>query len=374
MSQTKKTDVAIVGGGPAGLAVAIHAARRGLSTVVFERQSLPMDKACGEGLLPAGLREFEALGAREYLTPEDCAPIVGIRYLQEDGTAVEGRLQPLGGLGIRRLALSRALEKAARKNEVEIRERTQVTQVERTSERALLTTASGDQVEARLLVAADGLASPLRRAQGLEEGPEHPPTDSRRYGLRQHFRIRPWTEFVEVHFARGVEAYITPAGSERVGVAFLWDDGGLDGRISFQNLLERFPVLRERLAGAPEDSKARGAGPLLRSVRSRALDRFVLMGDAAGYVDAITGEGLTLAFRSAAELGKLLPDVLAQGATRESLVAYERAIQPFYRRYVLFTQALLAVSRRPWLRTQFIRQMARAPALFEKTVNLVIES
>ncbi len=367
------TDVAVVGGGPAGLAVAIHAARRGLSTVLFERQSLPMDKACGEGLMPAGLRELEALGAREYLSPEDCAPIVGIRYLQEDGTAVEGRLPPPGGLGIRRLALSHALEKVARKNEVELRERSQVTQVERTPERVLLTTAAGEQLEAHLLVAADGLASPLRRAQGLEQGPEHPPSGSRRYGLRQHFRIRPWTEFVEVHFARGVEAYITPAGSERVGVAFLWDDGGMEGRVSFQNLLARFPVLRSRLEGAPEDSKPRGSGPLLRSVRSRVLDRFVLVGDAAGYVDAITGEGLTLAFRSAAALGTLLPDVLARGATRESLVAYERAIQPFYRRYVFFTQTLLAVARRPWLRTRLIRQLAHAPALFEKTVNLVIE-
>jgi len=235
----KKVDVAIVGGGPAGLAVAIQATCRGLSTVLFERQSLPMDKACGEGLLPAGLRELEALGAREYLTPADCAPIVGIRYLQEDGTSVEGRLPAPGGLGIRRLALMQALESVARKTGVELRERSQVTQVERTSEHVRLTTAAGEQVEARLLVAADGLASPLRRSQGLEEGPEHPPTDSRRYGLRQHFRIRPWTEFVEVHFARGVEAYITPAGSERVGVAFLWDAGGLDGRVSFRSLLAR---------------------------------------------------------------------------------------------------------------------------------------
>jgi menaquinone-9 beta-reductase len=367
----RKLEVAIVGGGPAGLAVAIHAARHGLSTMVFERQTWPVDKACGEGLLTAGLKELEALGARRHLTPEDCSPIVGIRYLQEDGTQVEAHLPTPGGLGIRRLGLIRALELTAREAGVELRQQCNVRSVVRHPDEVLLTLASGEELSAGFLVAADGLASPLRRAQGLE-GPEEP-AENRRFGLRQHFRVTPWTDFVEVHFARGVEAYITPAGRERVGVAFLWGGSQLDGKISFQHLLQRFPRLEQRLAGAATDSRARGAGPLLRNVKNRTLDRFVLVGDAAGYVDAITGEGLTLALRSAAALGRILPDALARGAGRETLLPYERAVHAYFRRYAFFTHLLLTLSRYPRARHHVIRGMARLPITFKKMLHWVVE-
>jgi flavin-dependent dehydrogenase len=354
-------DVAIVGGGPAGLALAIETARRGLQTLVLERHTLPQDKACGEGLMPAGLRVLEGLGVRALLSPADCAVIEGIRYLQEDGTRVEGRLPHGGGLGIRRVALSEALARRAREEGATLLERCAVSGLSRDGEGVTLATARGE-ARAKVVIAADGLHSPLRAAMGLDV--PGPARGQRRYGLRRHFRLRPWTDFVEVHYADGVEAYVTPAGAQRVGIAFLWDDGRLDGRIGFEPLLARFPTLAERLRGAPFDSETRGAGPLEHGVRARTLDRFALLGDAAGYVDAITGEGLSLAFVAARELGRLLPEALSHGATVASLRPYERLCAREFRRYEWLTRAVLGVARRPRLRRHALRLLARSPGLF----------
>ncbi len=363
----KPYDVAIVGGGPAGLAVAITTARRGLSTVVLERSTVPADKACGEGLMPSGLEVLERLGARALLERNECSPFVGIRYVQEDGSTAEGLLPAPGGLGVRRVALSSALSARARQVGVELRERMTVVSHRRTGSGVELETAGGP-VAARFLVAADGLGSPLRRAEGLEVAVNGP----RRFGLRRHFKVKPWTPYVEVHFAQGVEAYVTPAGAGRVGLAFLWEDGGLE-HVSFETLLARFPTLTERLGAVEPDSKARGAGPLERVARARVADRFALVGDAAGYVDAVTGEGLSLAFTCAEALGQLIPEALVKGATRETLLPYERVFQATFRKYAWMARALLVLARRPRLRRPVVRWLGRQPWLFERILAFVVK-
>jgi len=194
----------------------------------------------------------------------------------------------------------------------------------------------------------------------------------RRFGLRRHFRLAPWAPYVEIHFAPGVEAYVTPTGARRVGVAFLWEDGAVEGRVSFEALMARFPRLAERLAGAAPDSQARGAGPLARVSRTRIADRFALVGDAAGYVDAITGEGMSLAFVCAESLGNLLPDALARGASRASLMPYEDCFQRVFRKYSWSTGALLMLARRPWLRRPVVRLLGKTPRLFEHILHAVV--
>ncbi|MCY1000663.1 FAD-dependent oxidoreductase [Myxococcus sp. MISCRS1] len=360
-------DVAVVGGGPAGLAVAIHAATRGLNTVVLERASFPADKACGEGLMPAGLAALERLGALTHLDRSQSAPFVGIRYVQEDGSTAEGLLPAPGGLGVRRVALAEALVTRAREAGAELRERTHVVSHRRVGDGVTLELVDGE-VQARMLVAADGLASPLRRAEGLELDAEGP----RRFGLRRHFQLEPWTPYVEVHFANGVEAYVTPAGARRVGLAFLWEDGGVEGRVGFETLLSRFPKLEARLSAATPDSQVRGAGPLARVARVRVADRFALVGDAAGYVDALTGEGLSLAFSCAESLGALLPDALARGATRDVLQPYEARFQQVFRKYAWATRSLLMLARRPWLRRPIVRMLGHSPWLFERILHSVV--
>jgi flavin-dependent dehydrogenase len=190
--------------------------------------------------------------------------------------------------------------------------------------------------------------------------------------LRQHFRLAPWSEFVEVHLGEGMEAFVTPAGDERVGVAFLWEREAVPGPASFESFLLRFPALAARLERAPVESKPRGAGPLAQRARSRIADRFVLAGDAAGYVDAITGEGLSLAFAGAQALGAVLPRAIARGATRDTLLPYDRAVRREYRRYALACRTVLAVARRPRARREVLRFLARRPRLFDRLIALAL--
>ena len=360
-------DVVVAGAGPAGLATATFAARAGLRAIVCERSAGPPDKACGEGLMPAGLRVLAALGARELLGPEDCSPIEGIRYVEEDGATVTGKLPAGGGLGIRRTALAAALARTAAGSGVEIRWETTVTGFTR-GEGAIRLQTSRGVVEGRILIAADGLHSLLRMSAGLD-GPAEP---RERFGIRQHFRLSPWSRLVEVHLSPGVEAFVTPAGASRVGVAFLWEKAAMGGPASFEVLLRRFPALAERLSGAPPDSDVRGAGPLAHAVRRRISDRLVLVGDAAGYVDAITGEGVSMALVSAEKLGSLLPAALARGATRAALEPYERVSSREFRRYALACRSVLALARRPRLRRQLLGLLRRRPGLFDRVLALAM--
>lgn len=357
-------DVVIAGGGPAGLAVAIEASRRGLKTVVLDRRSLPVDKACGEGLMPPAVGALKDLGALQLLAREDATPFVGVRFIESNGRHAEARFRGAHGLGVRRIALAQALKLRALESGAEIHEACAVRGFTYDRTGLDVNTEHG-MLRAKMLVAADGLHSKLRDAAGLALDSRGP----RRFGMRQHFRIRPWSEFVEVYLGGDAEAYVTPAGPDRVGVAFLWEDGRPKCDLSMRGFLAKFPALEARIDGADSDSDVRGAGPLARAARARVADRFALVGDAAGYVDAITGEGLSLALVGGQSLGRMLPDALARGATRESLREYERESIRQYRRYAFVTRSMLAMARRSRMRELAVGLLARHPRAFDALLN-----
>src|SRR5262249_42009145 len=120
----------------------------------------------------------------------------------------------------------------------------------------------------------------------------------RRFGVRRHFSISPWSDCVEVHWGPSCEAYVTPVSGDKVGIAMLWSGR----KAGFDALLESFPALKERVRGAPVASHDRGTGPLHQSVRAVPQGRLALVGDAAGYLDAITGEGLAVTLHESAAL------------------------------------------------------------------------
>lgn len=370
MASALDCDVLVAGGGPAGLAVAIAARMNGLSAIVIERQPSPPDKACGECLMPPAVSALNRLGVLDLIDPAHRAAIDGIRFKQEGAASAEARLPSPGGLGVRRTELTAAMMHRARRLGAEIHQRSSVRGYHIQQDQVLAETDMGP-VRARFLAAADGLHSNLRSMAGLQATSSGP----RRFGIRQHFQIKPWSRFVEVHFTEGVEAYVTPVGPMQVGVTFLWDDARVARHgASIDRLLERFPSVSARLAGAVADSRPRGAGPMACSVRSRIADRFALVGDAAGYIDAITGEGLSLALVSALTLGSILPTALALGGSRETLLAYQRESAHQYRRYAFVTKIMLAFARRPALHGPLIALLARHPRMFSALLHLAVGS
>ncbi len=369
-------DLLVVGGGPAGLAVAIRARLAGLSVTVLDRDRPPIDKPCGEGLMPDGLARLAELGV-ELPGSADCSPFRGIRYLDGD-TVADGRF-PGGaaGLGVRRTALHEAL--AGRAEALGARlvwgERATVLELGTgRGERPAVRTASGSRHVGSWLVGADGLGSKVRAWAGLAgrgaDGPTPGPRGGGRFGVRRHYRIAPWSDRVEVHWADRCEAYVTPVGRERVGVAMLWSGESAN----FDALLARVPALAARLAGAPRDSRDLGCGPLARRPRAVVRRRIALVGDASGYLDAITGEGLSLAFHHAFALVEAVLAAQAEGgrvsAGREPLAAYARAHRRLRRLPETLIRLLLAVERRPGLRRRMVGALAAEPELFGRLLGI----
>jgi flavin-dependent dehydrogenase len=336
------TDLLVVGGGPAGLATAIRAAQAGLETTVVDRRAGVVDKACGEGLMPSAVAALRALGV-----DVPGRAFHGIRYVDGDHAA-EGRFRAGPGRGVRRVDLHRALRERAA--EVGVRRLTAA--VGHVRQRDGWVEAAGER--ARWLVGADGLHSAVRRDLGLELPARHPP----RYGLRRHFSVEPWADLVEVHWSAHAEAYVTPVGDGCVGVAVLFS-----GRASYPELLRRFPDLASRLDRAVAATPVRGAGPFEQRVRRRVAGRVLLVGDAAGYVDALTGEGINLSLAAA--------EALVAALVSGQPLAYEAAWRRLSRRYRTLTSALLWARRRTWLRPRIVPAAQRLPRLYGAALDLL---
>ncbi|WP_309712503.1 NAD(P)/FAD-dependent oxidoreductase [Pseudolysinimonas sp.] len=334
------TDVLIAGGGPVGLAAAIEARLAGLDVTVVEPRDGPIDKACGEGLMPGALPELARLGV-----DPDGMPFQGIAYL--DGKRrVEHRFDGGPGRGVRRTVLHAALRDRAVAAGVRFFEG----RVEGVHQRAGFVEAVG--LRAAWLLGADGLHSAVARETGLALPP---PMARRRFGQRRHYALPPWSEFVEVLWTRAGEFYVTPVGERVVGIALLARRGE-----HFDDALAAAPALAERLRGVEAASDLRGAGPLRQRTRARVAGRVLLVGDASGYVDALTGEGLRIGFAQAR--------AAIAAITADQPEGYEAAWERETRDFRRLTGALVRLAASP-LRGAVVPVAARFPAVFAAAVE-----
>ena len=336
----ERFDVAIVGGGPIGLVASIEARLAGLTVVVIEQRDGTIDKACGEGLMPGALPVLERLG----VDPQGM-PIMGITYNQ-GARSVSHRFVGAPGRGVRRTTLHYALSKRA--NELGVVR--VVRKVDQISQTADAVEVAG--MTARYVLACDGLHSTVARLVGLALPA---PKRSRRYGIRQHYAMAPWGDTVEIHYGRKAEIYVTPIAENEVGVAMLGAQ-----HTDFDGAIADIPELAARLKGVPLLSSRRGAGPFRQRTRARTAGRVMLVGDASGYVDAITGEGLRLGFAQAtAAIGCVVDDEPRR---------YEAEWRRITRDFRMTTTALVRFAMSP-LRRGIVPLSAALPGRFGAVVE-----
>jgi flavin-dependent dehydrogenase len=341
-----RCDALIVGGGPAGLAAAIALRQKGLDPLVADALRPPIDKACGEGLMPDAQDDLRALGIE--ITVQSGAPFDGISFLS-------GRLQASApfkrgrGLGLRRLQLHKLL--IDRCEELGIR-LAWGTRVGVSAGRPM--DLDGEPCTYRYAIGADGQCSRVRQAVGLGEGK----VLSRRFGARCHYRVKPWSRMVEVHWSELGQAYITPVGPEEICVATV----ARSPELRMEAVLGSLPSLRARLEGASKLSRMRGALTTTRKLHRVTAGNVALTGDASGSADAVTGEGIALSFRQAL----LLADALAV----DHLATYEAGHPAILRLPHLMSRAMLVMDRKPWVREAVMMVLSAQPQLFSHLLAL----
>ncbi len=377
----ERRDVVVVGGGPAGSALAALLARRGHDVLLLDAEHFPRDKICGEGLSPEAWGLLERMGAAAGVRALSPRPLRGMRLVSPDGTAFRGeyRGRERAGFAVRRLALDAVLLDSAGAAGAEVRQGTRVTRLVREGGSVVGVEAesAGESrvVRARFVAGADGRRSVVGRSLGLLR--EH--RSMRRFAVRGYWEgMQALEDFGEMHVAAGAYCGVAPLSPTLANVTFVLDRrdmgpaaGDLEGFYR-RSLRGRWPALAERLEAARLVARPRAIGPLALECSAVAAPGALLLGDAAGFYDPFTGEGVTLALRSAELAALALEPALRRPAAAPPLrlVGYERARDAATRDKFRFNRMLQVAVGRPAAANAIARRLRRRPDLADRLVGI----
>jgi menaquinone-9 beta-reductase len=337
-----RTDVFVIGGGPAGLAAAIAARRKGFRVMLADGSRPPIDKACGEGLMPDALAALRELGVA--VNTSEGHIVRGVRFVGRM-SEVSASFPAGSGIGMRRRVLHEKLVERASACGASLLWNTPVTGICEEGVRL-----GGDFVSAKWLVGADGIGSRVRKWAGMDGrmGRDF------RYAVRRHYRMAPWTEFMEIHWGNHAQAYVTPVNRDEVCVVLVSRERGTD----FDSLEAEFPKLARRLDLGKIASSDRGAITMMRRFDRVCAANVALVGDASGSVDAITGEGLCLGFQQATALAECLE--------AGDLGRYQAVHRRLARRPAVMGHLMLLLDGHDWLRERTIRVLESDATIFSR--------
>ena len=352
-----RPEVLVIGAGPAGTTTAMLLARRGHEVVLLDKARFPRAKACAEYVDPAAAEILGRIGVYERALGAGAAPVARMRVITPRGarfTLDYAGGMPYPALGLSREQLDWLLVGRARECGVDVREGSRIREVTREPGSQIrvraLVAAQERLLYPRLLIGADGRYSVVAWGLGVSRDVRWP----RRIGLAAHYRNFPLAnDFGEMHVAPHGYCGIAPQEQERVNVAMVLNlarfraRGGERQPVTrhFEALLASFPGLAGRASRAERVSPVRGVGPLAHCVTRVAGDGFLLVGDAAGFFDPFTGEGIFDALHG----GELAAATASQALKEDNLSASGLAAYRQAR-----TRAFAAKRRAAWLMQIFL--------------------